>query len=147
MKSVRRPSAAAPATAGCGRRHVTTLGAAWTLPNTLLGYLFALLSGAVPRPTHGLLVASGQRGLARLFLVRRGYGAITFGRVVISAVPVTPALLRHEGHHARQYDVLGPFFIPVYLWHQARAGYWRNPLEREAAACAAVSREARPGGR
>lgn len=90
-------------------------------------------------------MARGQRGLAHLFLVRRGFGAITLGRVVISAVPVTPELLRHEGHHARQYDVMGPFFLPVYLWHQARGGYWRNPLEREAAGCAAVSREARPG--
>jgi hypothetical protein len=108
----------------------------WTLPNTLIGLAFALLSGAVPRRTNGLLVSHSSRGLAYLFLMRRGFGAITFGRVVVSAIPVTPRLLVHEGHHARQYDVLGPFFIPIYLWHQMRVGYWRNPLELEAEACA-----------
>jgi hypothetical protein len=124
---------------GCGTRHLTTLGAVWTLPNTLVGLLFALLSGVLPRPRAGLLVAEANRGLAYLFLTRRGFGAITFGRVVTSAIPVTARLLMHEAHHARQYEVLGPFFIPVYLWLQARYGYQRNPLEVEAEACAAAS--------
>jgi hypothetical protein len=56
--------------------------------------------------------------------------------VVISAVHVTPRLLTHESHHARQYEVLGPFFLPIYLFLHARYGYWANPLEREAEACA-----------
>jgi hypothetical protein len=121
---------------GCGYRHLTTLGCLWTLPNTLLGLAFALLSGAVPRPRAGLLVAESNHGLAYLFLTRRHFGAITFGRVVTSAIPVTSRLLMHEAHHARQYDVLGPYFIPIYLWLQARHGYQRNPLEVEAEACA-----------
>ena len=122
---------------GCGRRHLAPLGALWALPNTLVGVLFALLSGALPRPRDGLLLAESRRGLAWLFLLRRGFGAITFGRVVVSAVPLTPSLLCHESHHVRQYETLGPFFIPVYLWLQARHGYARNPLEVEATACAA----------
>jgi hypothetical protein len=124
---------------GCGTRHLTTLGGVWTLPNTLLGLVFTLFSGAVPRPRAGLLVAESNRGLAYLFLTRRGFGAITFGRVITSAIPVTSRLLMHESHHARQYEVLGPFFIPTYLWLQARHGYVGNPLEVEAEGCAAAA--------
>jgi hypothetical protein len=108
------------------------------LPNSLIGIGFALLSGAVPRPRDGLLVAESSRGLAYLFLTRRGFGAITFGRVVTSATPITPDLLMHESHHTRQYEVLGPYYLPIYLFLHARHGYAANPLEQEAAACAAA---------
>ena len=121
---------------GCGYRHLTTLGLLWGLPNTLIGLGFALLSVAVPRPLNGLLVARSNRGLAYLFLTRRGFGAITFGRVVVTAIPITADLLMHESHHARQYEVLGPFYLPIYLTLHARYGYAANPLEQEAAACA-----------
>jgi hypothetical protein len=124
-------------TAGCRTRHLTTLGLLWSLPNTLIGVGFALLSLSVPRPRDGLLVAESQRGLAYWFLTRRGFGAITFGRVVTSAVPVTPRLLMHESHHTRQYEALGVLFLPIYLFLQARHGYAGNPLEHEAEACAA----------
>jgi hypothetical protein len=124
-------------TVGCRTRHLTWLGLAWSLPNTLIGLAFAALSLAVPRPLDGLLVAESNRGLAYWFLTRRGFGAITFGRVVTSAITLTPRLLVHESHHARQYEVLGPFFLPVYLFLQARYGYADNPLEREAEACGA----------
>src|SRR4030088_1517994 len=126
-------------TVGCGTRHLTWLGALWSLPNTLIGLGFALLSGAVPRPRDGLLIAESNRALAYLFLTRRGFGAITFGRVVVSAIPLTPRLLVHESHHARQYEALGPFFLPTYLWLHARHGYAANPLESEAEACRAAS--------
>ena len=121
---------------GCGTRHLTVLGMLFGLPNTLIGVAFALLSFSVPRPCRGLLVAVANRGLARLFLTRRGFSAITFGRVVVSAMPLTERLLLHESHHARQYEVLGPFFLPLYLWLHARRGYACNPLELEAEACA-----------
>jgi len=125
---------------GCGTRHLTRLGLVWSLPNTLIGLAFSVLSLARPRRCGGLLVAASNRGLAYLFLTRRGFGAITFGRVVVSAVPLTPRLLVHESHHSRQYEVLGPFFLPVYLWLHARSGYAANPLEREAEACGANAR-------
>ena len=127
---------------GCGYRHLTLLGSLWALPNTLIGLGFALLSAAVPRWREGMLIAESTRGLAYLFLTRRGFGAITFGRVMISAAPITRELLVHESHHVRQYEVLGPFFIPVYLVLQARYGYAKNPLELEAAACAAQTSSA-----
>ena len=125
-----------PGRGGCGTRHLTWLGGLWSVPNTLLGLGFALLSGALPAPRDGLLVAESERGLAALFLTRRGFGAITFGRVVVSATPITPRLLMHESHHTRQYEVLGPFFLPIYLTLHARLGYTANPLEAEAEACA-----------
>jgi hypothetical protein len=118
------------------------LGALWSSPNTLIGLGFALLSLALPRPRDGLLVAQSNRGAAYLFLTRRGFGAITFGRVVVSAIPLTPRLLVHESHHSRQYEILGPFYLPVYLWLHARHGYAANPLELEAEACAAGSSSA-----
>ena len=124
-------------TVGCGTRHLTWLGLIWSLPNTLIGLGFALLSLTWPRAWHGLLVAQSNRGLAYWFLTRRGFGAITFGRVVVSAIQVTPRLLVHESHHSRQYEVLGVFFLPVYLTLHARYGYAANPLEHEAEACAA----------
>jgi hypothetical protein len=125
-------------TAGCGTRHLTRLGLLWSLPNSLVGIGFLVLSLAVPRLAGGLLVAESNRGLARLFLTQRGFTAITFGRVVVSAVPITARLLVHESHHSRQYEILGPFFLPIYLYLHARRGYWGNPLEVEAEACAAA---------
>jgi hypothetical protein len=123
-------------TVGCHTRHLTWLGLLWSFPNTLLGLAFALLSLTLPKLRDGLLVAESNRGLAYLFLTRRGFGAITFGRVITSAVPITPRLLVHESHHTRQYEVLGPFFLFVYLFLHARHGYLANPLEQEAEACA-----------
>ncbi|MBV9546397.1 MAG: hypothetical protein JOY61_18665 [Chloroflexi bacterium] len=121
---------------GCGTRHLTLIGCVWSLPNTLIGLGFALLSLSVPRPRGGLLIAESNRGLAYFFLSRRGFGAITFGRVVISAVPLTPRLLVHESHHTRQYESLGPWFLPIYVFLHVTRGYAHNPLEQEAEACA-----------
>jgi hypothetical protein len=126
-------------TVGCRTRHLTWLGLLWSFPNTLIGLGFAALSFSLPRARDGLLLSESKRGLAYWFLTRRGFGAITFGRVVVSAVPVTPGLLVHESHHARQYEILGPFFLPTYLFLQARYGYAANPLEREAEACGAAA--------
>src|SRR5712691_7445456 len=140
-RSMDRDQVARIVTVGCRTRHLTVLGALWSLPNTLIGLGFSALSLALPRPRAGLMVAHSNRGLAYLFLSRRGFGAITFGRVVISAVPITPRLLVHESHHARQYEILGPFFLPTYLWLHACYGYATNPLEVEAEACAAGSTE------
>src|SRR5262249_58023616 len=117
-------------------RHLPRLVLWGGWPNRLRGLGSGLLSVAVPGPLTGLLVPRSNRGLAYLFLPRRGFGAITFGRVVVTAIPITPDLLMHESHHARQYEVLGPFYLPIYLTLHARYGYVANPLEQEAAACA-----------
>jgi hypothetical protein len=76
------------------------------------------------------------RGVAYLFLARRRYYAITFGHVVISVGTMTEHNWRHELAHVAQYDRLGLAFIPLYLWHYARRGYARHPLELQAEAIA-----------
>ena len=65
-------------------------------------------------------------------LTRRGYAAITFGRVVVFAHAPTDTLWRHELRHVRQYERMGLAFLPLYLWFYARHGYASHPFEREA---------------
>jgi hypothetical protein len=74
-----------------------------------------------------------DRGLAHLILTRRGFGAITFGHVIVSATAPSEAVWRHELRHVRQYDRLGLAFLPLYLWYRVKFGYFNHPLERDAA--------------
>jgi hypothetical protein len=73
-----------------------------------------------------------DRGLARLILSRRGYSAITFGHVIVTAGEPPPAIWRHELRHVHQYERLGCAFLPVYLLFYRRRGYAAHPLERDA---------------
>lgn len=44
------------------------------------------------------------------------YAAITFGHVVLSVKdPISQDVLEHELVHVRQYELWGPFFLPLYL--------------------------------
>jgi len=79
-----------------------------------------------------------DRGLAHLVLTRRGYAAITFGRVVVFAREPTDLLWRHELRHTRQYERIGLAFLPLYLRLYARHGYAAHPLEREASGTLAL---------
>ncbi|MGH9553860.1 MAG: hypothetical protein ACRD3W_31065, partial [Terriglobales bacterium] len=121
---------------GCGHRHLTAAGAFWSLPCTLVGFVFALLSGALPHRNDGILVAHSTRGLAHLALAKRGFVAITLGRIVVTVVPFTAALRMHEEHHVWQYGRLGPLFFPAYLYRHFTCGYGDNPFERDAERCA-----------
>jgi hypothetical protein len=100
----------------------------------LIGHAFGLLSAAKPKRVRGIYHYQSDLGLAHLVLTKRGYGAITFGHVVISSQPLDEHCWRHELAHVAQYDWLGLFFVPLYLWYQARHGYANNPLELEAEA-------------
>ena len=91
-----------------------------------------LLSLALPRRRDGCFLYVSDRGLANLILTRRGFGAITFGHVIVSNVEPTPAIWRHELRHVAQYERLGLAFLPLYLWYRARYGYLKHPLERDA---------------
>lgn len=71
-------------------------------------------------------------------LTRRGYSAITFGHVVVSARDLDERGWRHELAHVAQYDRYGLLFGPLYLWHYARVGYREHPFEREAVTAAAT---------
>ena len=98
-----------------------------------IGHLLGFLSVARPRFRDGCFLYVSDRGLARRVLTRRGFGAITFGHVVVATGEPTEAIWRHELRHVRQYQRLGLAFLPLYLRLYARHGYARHPLEREAA--------------
>ena len=104
----------------------------WTSPNTLLGLLLGLLAFQRPRRTRGILVfdshVRGSTWALRLF--RRS--AITYGHVVLSNRPVAGSLLVHELHHVRQYERLGPLYIPLYLLIWLFTGYRGHPIEEAA---------------
>ena len=98
----------------------------------MIGHLIGRLSFARPRFRDGCFLYVSDRGLARRILTRRGYVAITFGRVIVFACEPTDALWRHELAHVKQYERYGLSFLPLYLWFYARHGYGEHPFEREA---------------
>jgi hypothetical protein len=110
------------------------LGYVWTSPNTLLGVILALLSLQGPRVVNGVLVfdADPPRGFVWLLQKLFRKAAITYGHVVLSATPLEGRLLVHERHHVRQYERLGPLYIPLYILMWAFMGYRRHPFERAA---------------
>jgi hypothetical protein len=101
----------------------------WALPNTLVGLILGLVSFRFPRLDEGLLVFEGSPRGFLWVLSRMRRQAVTFGHVVLSAVPLRGALRRHELAHVGQYERLGPAFIPVYVGIWLVRGYRRHPLE------------------
>lgn len=117
----------------------------WAAPATLLGIVFvplALISGGEIRLVAGVLEVSG--GFVSLFLTRGMLGidsaaALTLGHVILGQDKRCLELNRkHELVHVRQYERLGPFMIPLYLWSSIAARlsggdvYADNCFEREA---------------
>jgi len=117
----------------------------WALPNTLLGLLFvplALFSKGRMEIVDGVLEIHG--GFATWFLKHcmpvRGYvSSVTLGHVVLGCDKESILADRpHERAHVKQYEMLGPAFIPVYiaagLWAmiRGRGAYKGNYLERKA---------------
>ena len=117
----------------------------WVLPNTLLGLLFvplALFSKGGMEIVDGVLEIQG--GLVSWFLKNcfpvRGYvAALALGHVVLGYDRVSLSTYRlHERAHVRQYEILGPIFIPVYIaagfWAlmRGRGAYKGNYLEKKA---------------
>lgn len=108
------------------------LGYLWALPNTVIGLVFGLLSFQLPRVTSGILVFDRRVAGVIWIVSRMRRTAVTYGHVVLGAAPVEGQLLAHELHHVRQYERLGPLYIPVYLAIFAVRGYWRHPFEESA---------------
>jgi hypothetical protein len=117
----------------------------WALPNTLLGLLFvplALFSKGGMEIVDGVLEIHG--GFVSWFLKNcmpvQGYvGALTLGHVVLGYDRESLSTYRlHERAHVRQYEILGPAFIFVYLaaaiWAmiRGRGAYKGNYLEKKA---------------
>ena len=137
---------------GAWRRPARVAAAAWrALPGDLLGRLIVRLSGS--RISRTVEV----EGIGRVHLVEdprlgrwldrvsRAPTAMTFGNVVVARRTLDDALVRHEAEHVRQWGLLGPLFLPVYLVASVAARsrgedrYRGNALE-----AAAFAAEARP---
>lgn len=119
----------------------------WTLPNTLIGLILGFLSFAWPRwEKSGVLIFESDRGFRKLHS-EQGYGAITFGHVVISKPNPSPRLMRHEMAHVKQYERWGPFYMLAYGFYwlkltlTGKDGYHDNPFEVEASKAEALGAE------
>ena len=108
----------------------------WTLPNTVLGLLGGLLlAWCLPSfdNERGYWKFCCGRGISS-FVQGRGTRATTLGFMVIFWDPsgcTDVPLLEHELVHVRQYSVLGPFYLPIYLALVPFFGTrGRHPLEK-----------------
>jgi len=121
----------------------------WALPNTLVGLLFlplALLSRGRVKMSQGVLeiYGGGVSWILKKCLSRKGVvSALTLGHVILGIDEDSLAEGRnHEMAHVRQYEMLGPFFLPAYLvaslwgWMKGREAYRENYFE-----CRALERE------
>lgn len=117
----------------------------WVMPNTLMGLLFlplALLSRGSVKMSRGVLEIHGGAvsWILKKGLLRKGVvSALTLGHVILGIDEDSLAESRnHEMAHVRQYEMLGPFFLPVYLaaslwaWMKGRGAYRGNYFERRA---------------
>lgn len=108
------------------------VGYVWAVPNTLIGLVLGALSFQTPRLVRGVLAFDrAPRGFLRIF-ARKQWRAITFGHVVLSAQLLDGRLLAHELVHVRQYERLGPLFLPAYVTLHLFTGYELNPFETAA---------------
>lgn len=128
-----------------GMHALQVLGAAWTLPNSLIGLLAGLIGSIA-----GARAYWSSRECALVF---RHWpwgpgGAITFGMVILHTGNNLDGLCLtyehragrcehprvrlgdHERAHVFQYMVLGPLFLPLYLLCGGVSV--RNPFERAA---------------
>lgn len=106
----------------------------WASPNSVIGLLLAL--GGRWRLHRGVLEITG--GWFSRYWGRR-IQAMTLGHVILARLPDALELWReHERRHVRQYEWLGPLFLPVYAGLalytalRGRRPYRDHPLERQA---------------
>ncbi len=110
------------------------LGHLWSLPNTLVGLLFAFGGrGRFDAQNRVLLVTGGW--MAAIF-TRLGYAGMCVGDVVLCGGPLPIGVYRHELVHARQARLLGPLYLPAtllgYAWGYLvfpQNGHDASPLE------------------
>jgi hypothetical protein len=129
-----------------GRRHaaIAALKVLWALPCSVLGALLGLpvlaLGGSARRVGRKVEVALYPDRVPRTSrLARAPYVAITLGHVIVGVSGGELTRLRaHEQAHVRQYERLGPLFLPAYAASSLLAGlrgespYWANRFERAA---------------
>jgi hypothetical protein len=107
----------------------------WASPNSLLGLLLAV-GGRGWRLHRGVLEVTG--GCFPRLLGSK-VEAITLGHVILARNPEALACwLAHERLHVRQYEWLGPLFLPAYfglaliIALRGLHPYRDHPLERHA---------------
>lgn len=121
------------------------IGKIWTLPNTLiglayggLGHVVGLIQGTNPQ----LRIANNAIEFINNPLMV-DHGAITLGNAIVYGQNSPPwdsgayghpnvNIGLHEKAHTLQYQVLGPFYGPVYLLNGGFSGPNGNPLEQAA---------------
>lgn len=114
----------------------------WASPCSLIGLLLLLagfLSGASVRVANGTLEVAGGRIAAWIARLPRclQFSAITFGHVILADNHASLTAHRcHELVHVRQYEQLGPLFLPLYCGSsliqllRGRDPYHDNRFER-----------------
>jgi hypothetical protein len=133
---------------GALRRAVDIIGKVWTLPNTLAGLALGVASlpfGARVTLGHNAVVFNGiplvKRAFtlgnvilnpaANLFGTCATYASVAEYRKTRNPLCIEKVNLgAHEEAHTWQYQVLGPFFLPVYGLTQILPG--PTPFERAA---------------
>jgi hypothetical protein len=105
---------------------------AWAAPYTLVGILVAALTwftGGIVERRDGTVEAHGAFARSILESPRVRASAMTLGHVVLARNPAD--MMRHRMHergHVRQYERLGPLFLPAYLlaaiWAVRRGGHY-----------------------
>ncbi|GAB5407213.1 MAG: hypothetical protein Aurels2KO_54440 [Aureliella sp.] len=116
----------------------------WAGPNTFVALLIAVANcatGGRLRLRRGALESFGgvvAKGIRR-FPTGPQTAGVTLGHMIFGQTARgLEAVTNHERVHVKQYERLGPFFLPTYFFLSARA-WWRgqdpymdNPLEIEA---------------
>ncbi len=107
----------------------------WTSPNSLIGLLLAV-GGSRRQWRCGVLESTGG-WLPRL--LGHNIEAITLGHVILARhADALDHWRDHEHQHVRQYERLGPLFLPAYFGLalyaalRGRHPYRDHPLERQA---------------
>jgi hypothetical protein len=104
----------------------------WASPNTLIGLVFGALAFQRPRISNGIIVFDRHARGTIWALGKFRRAAITYGHVVASNRPLESSLLVHELHHVRQYERLGPLYLPLYVLIWIFMGYRGHPFEEAA---------------
>jgi len=107
----------------------------WASPNSLIGLLLAV-AGSRRQWRRGVLESTGG-WLPRL--LGHKIEAITLGHVILAChADALDHWRDHERRHVRQYERLGPLFLPayfglaLYVALRGRHPYRDHPLERQA---------------
>ena len=113
------------------------LGYLWSSPNTALGLALGLLSLDLPELRGAEFYFNSKGGIMGLLQNLGWASAFALGHTIVSydRISSNSWLYRHEMGHVRQYNILGPTFLPIYFGVDAPIHGFRHDdmwLERNA---------------